>query len=562
MILHEHPSQQFVDDLSRSCWRIVEEVYVFILAVILKKCSTSMSTVLGMKVTCKSIQTFLILDTLNFLCKSPVYCQAILRDMLANEIRNDSSTAASTDAKTSKDSLSNASQINSQNINQEKSKPFQPAKTGVEDMNFNSLLTLLLNETTSTTQSDLQPMIARNKLYIIVDNSSTIIKVANAIVYSLVLGNIYSGSISEVETYDVMTYKVKMKKRLQLVFYSSSSTNNLGIVTVAFKQSLSRELIKKALQLWKIIQSLTVEGDFYLSSFIFSSTLLQEQQSNQCRYQDEKLKFMTKVIDDLQKDLDIAVHALSTRKNEENAILSRSIVMAKAEALEVAELEALGRRMAESKLLQTENKFYESSRLNQQLEDERESLNQEKYTLQSEVSSLSEMIESAKEQNQIMQVKQDELNSTLLANNKLVADLNSKIAELSAVSFELDSDRRSLQLQFEDSRTRTVMLEQEIEEAHFHLVSLAKLYEYQEKILEASKKEYARIKAKYSRKVDTLEDELAQLQKSNVHLQENNKSLERKIFRLQDERSKRIPTGPISYLNSIHDNHTVKPKYR
>ena len=269
-----------------------------------------------------------------------------------------------------------------------------------------------------------------------------------------------------------------------------------------------------------------------------------------------------KIIDEVRKDRDKVLNELSIRGIEENARTSRSITMAKAEALEIAEREAVGRRTAETAFRRCEEKLIETQSFVQTLQEERETICNDRSQLQREVDSLSDAIELFKTQNLSMKVKQEELFTDLITRNASIEELHRRIDHVNSISDGLEKDKRAFQDKAEEAQNRSAVLELELEEARFQLVSLAKLYEYQESVLEKSQKENEDSKSKCVIVTQKFQDKMAHLQRMNTQLQERNQSLETHLHKLQDESVRRKPTGPISYLNSMHDTALLRTKHK
>lgn len=340
-----------------------------------------------------------------------------------------------------------------------------------------------------------------------------------------------------------------------------ANESSCGVLNLAISQAISRDLTKRALNLQAALLCLQGDDEVFIASTIFSSARQKkilsarsmelesqyERNLNKLREENEMLsKQLSKERDDLAQVNNFFEHQITF-----------SIVEAKADAVEHAEIQAEGKRNAEQRLLRCRDQLINVQNEKNQQETELEKQRTIANELESEIARCDNKIRKLENSNKVMQeVSADNKQKLITRENELVEN-QSIFKKLKCKLLDEEEKGSVLNKKIVNLKQTHSLTYDNLEDKFCTLITLTQLYEGQEK-------ERKKIEFDLSEKLKSTEAYANKIIQKYSRLGERFKSLENKNYELSyslekanknkiNRASTRKPIGTMEYANSIHD---------
>jgi len=339
-----------------------------------------------------------------------------------------------------------------------------------------------------------------------------------------------------------------------------------GVLNLAITQAMSRDLTKRALDLQAVLACVQGDDEVSMANTIFSSTRLKKILSTRSLELESKYEGNLR---DLREENELLSRQLSRERDNLAKVnnffeqqISFSIVEAKADAVELAEIQAEGKRNAEQCLLHCRDQLMDVQNEKNQQEAELQRQRDIGNGLESDVTECNNRIRKLENTTEIMREAAIDNDRRLITKDNELVEKKSMLKQLEGKLIDEEKKGSALNEQYMNLKQIHSLAEDNLEDKFCTLISLAQLYESKEK--EKKKIEfdlYEKLKAaevytnkainKYSRLGERFKD----LENKNYELSRSlEKAKQSKTHRL----STRRPMGTMEYVNSIHDKSQKK----
>lgn len=345
-----------------------------------------------------------------------------------------------------------------------------------------------------------------------------------------------------------------------------SDESYCGILNLAISQAVSRDLTKRALNLQAILTCIQGDDEVLMATTVFSSACL--KRVTYIRSSELESKF-----EGSMRNLREENRLLSKQLSKEQENLAKvstffeqqitfSKVEAKADAVELAEIQAEGKRHAEQRLAQCRDHLINIKDAKNQQKAELQRQRDLANRLKSELAECDHKIKKLENTTKAVQEESMETGRKLISKDNELNEKQSMLKKLKDTLVTEEEKGNVLKEKYLNLKQTNSQTQDNLEDKFCTLISLAQLYESKDK--EKKKTEFdlhEKLKAteayanKAIQKYSRLGERFKDLEKKNYELSH---SLEKANQSKVRRESKRRPMGTMEFVNSIHDKSQIK----